>query len=291
MQTLDNYRPLQHILGSWQMLMSSDRRNSWLAVVHTNARWNEFRRIIGAVLLQDMRTRFGSSQLGYLIAIAWPLSHMAVITISYYLKTQIAPVGDSPTMFISTGVVPYILCLYPARLMAIAITQNRQLLAIPILKPIHLIISRSILEMLNSIIVLFLFLFTLHLLDVAIEPLDYVEASKAIAAAIFLGIGLGFLNVVMCQIFGRFFLIFFIITMITLYIFSGVYIPTWQLPPVVREYMAYNPILNIVEWLRSAYYASYDDEAINKTLVLEVASVSLVLGLVGERFLRGKFFA
>lgn len=252
---------------------------------------SEFGRLIGAVLLQDMRTRFGNSYLGYLIAIAWPLTHMAVITAIYFVRTQIAPVGDSPTMFVATGVIPYILCFYPGRTMATAILQNRQLLNIPALQPFHLIVSRSLLEMLNAMVVLALFMFVLYLFEVDITPHDPVEAAKAIAAAIFLGIGLGFLNVVMCSIIGHYFLVFFILIMVGLYLVSGVYVPTWAMPESIREYLYFNPLLHIVEWLRSAYYVSYESESISKIFVVGVAGISLALGLIGERFLRGKFFS
>ncbi len=66
----------------------------------------EFRRILGSVLIQDMRSRYGYSHIGYLIAIAWPLSHIGVIMFVHLLRTSIAPVGDSPATFVGTGVVP-----------------------------------------------------------------------------------------------------------------------------------------------------------------------------------------
>lgn len=246
--------------------------------------------LIGAVLLQDMRTRFGASYLGYLIAIAWPLTHLCIITTLYYFRTMIAPVGDSTTMFIATGAIPYILCLYPARLVSLAIPQNKQLLNIPVLKPFHLIVSRSILEILNAVVVLAIFLFGLWMFDVDIVPNDLVEASKAVGSAIFLGVGLGVFNTAMCAIVGNYFLMAFSICIIVLYIFSGVYIPVWALPETAKEYMEYNPLFHIVEWLRSAYYSSYDMELVNKTLIFGVGGVALAIGLVGERFVRGKFF-
>jgi len=251
----------------------------------------EFRRIIGAVLIQDMRSRYGHSHLGYLIAIAWPLTHIGAVTIAYLLRIGIAPVGDSPTTFIGTGIVPYILCLYPARLLAMAIPQNRQLLNIPLITPLHLIFSRSILETLNAVIVLALFMSVVSLFDVDILPTDTTEASKAVGAAVFLGIGLGFFNVVMCALVGHYFLVFFILTMLVLYLFSGVYMPRTAMPESIREYMVYNRLLHLVEWLRSAYYTSYDAELINKSMILWVGGISLTLGLIGERFLRGKFFS
>jgi capsular polysaccharide transport system permease protein len=249
----------------------------------------EFRQIMGAVLIQDMRSRYGHSHIGYLIAIAWPLSHIGAITLAYLFRVKIAPVGDSPTMFVGTGVVPYIRCLYPARLLAMAIPQNRQLLNIPVIQPFHLIYSRCILETLNAVIVLVLFMSVVSMFDVDILPADTAEATKAIGAAVFLGIGLGFFNVVMCAIVGQFFLVFFMLLLIGLYLFSGVYMPPSAMPESIREYMTYNPLLQLVEWLRSAYYTSYDAELINKSLILWVGSISLTLGLIGERFLRGRF--
>lgn len=249
----------------------------------------EYRRIIGAVLIQDMRSRFGHSHVGYLVAIAWPLAHLCVITSVFILKTRIAPVGDSPTLFIATGCVPYILCFYPARLMALAIPQNRQLLNIPIIQPLHLIISRSILETLNALIVLALFVSVIYLFDVDVMPSEPTDAAVAVGAAVFFGIGVGFFNVVMCALVGQYFLVAFILVMILLFGFSGVYVPAAAMPDVVREYIIYNPLLHLVEWLRASYFASYDTEQINKAMILWVGGIGLALGLFGERFLRGKF--
>jgi capsular polysaccharide transport system permease protein len=249
----------------------------------------EFRRILGAVLLQDMRSRYGNSRLGYLIAIIWPLTHLCVITGLFILRTRIAPLGDSPMLFVATGCIPYILCLYPARYMAMAIPQNRQLLNIPVIKPLHLIISRSILETLNAIIVLAIFVSAIYMFDVEVFPVEPTDAAAAIGAAVFFGIGVGFFNVVMCALVGQFFLVIFLACMIFLYASSGVYLPVSAMPEHLKEYMMYNPILHLVEWLRSAYFASYDSDQINRTLIFSVGAIGFLLGLIGERFLRGKF--
>lgn len=250
-----------------------------------------FRRIMRAVLIQDMRTRFGNNHIGYLLAIAWPLAHISIITLAYLVRISVAPIGDSPTIFVGTAIVPYILCFYPARMLAQAIQQNRQLLNIPVIQPVHLIFGRCILETVNAVIVLAVFIFAVSLFDVDILPTDVAEASKVIGAAVFLGIGLGILNVVMGAILGRYFLTFFTLSMAGLYVTSGAYFPPDAIPPYVREYLVYNPLAQLIEWMRSAYYASYDPELINKPLIYWVGGISLVLGLVGERFLRGKIFS
>ena len=249
----------------------------------------EFGRIVSVVLLMDMRTRFGSSYLSYLIAIGWPLSHLLIIIGSYLIKTAVAPIGDSPAIFVGTGVIPYILCIYPARLSGMAVSQGRGLLGLPILKPIHLIVARWIQEVLNAVLVLSIFLLGLYLADIDFLPLDTLMAAQAVFAAIYLGIGLGLLVAVLTAVVGHYFAIAFTLFMVVLYIFSGAYIPYTSLPSEMQEVIVYNPMFNIVEWLQSAYYTVDNTEVISKTFVLEIASVSLALGLLGERYLRGKF--
>jgi capsular polysaccharide transport system permease protein len=249
-------------------------------------------RLVGVVLLQDMRTRYGGrNHFGYLFGIALPMFHMSVLTGFYYLRTIIAPVGESAALFAATGVAPYLLCLYPARQMCGAINENRQLLNIPMLQPVHLMISRAILELLSAIVALLLFMSFVQILGADIWPTDPIEAASAIGAAIFMGVGLGFFNLVMTAIFGPFYQMVFTFAIIGLYVTAGVYFPIWNMPEDVRDYAVYNPILQLVEWLRSAYYTSYDAETVNRTLVIGVAATALTLGLLGERFLRGKFLS
>jgi capsular polysaccharide transport system permease protein len=239
----------------------------------------------------DMRTRFGASFFGYLIAIGWPLSHLVIISGAYLLRNYVAPVGESPAVFVATGVVPYILCLYPGRMLGMAVIQGRSLLNMPILKPGHLIAARWILEVLNAFIVLGLYLLLMYSLDIDFLPADYFVAAQAVLAAVYLGVGIGALNTVACAVFGHFFLLAFTMVTVLLYIASGVYVPSYTFSEEMREYYSYNPLFQIVEWLRSAYYTSYDPAMVDKFYVIEVASISLALGLLGERFFRGKFLS
>lgn len=257
-----------------------------------SARFRKFNYLVGVILLQDVRTRFGGrSHLGYIWAIMIPLLHMSVITGMFLLKTAISPVGDSPGLFVATGIVPYILCLYPAREMPRTMMDNRQLLAIPILQPIHLMVSRAILEILSATIALSLFLLGLYFLDVDLVPIDLHEAARAVAAAIFLGIGLGFFNTAMSAIVGYFWIMVFIFIAIGLYLSAGVFVPVGAMPEEMREYAQYNPIFQLVEWMRTAYYTSYDIGTVNKPLVLGISIVGVAAGLLGERFIRGKILS
>jgi len=85
-------------------------------------------------------------------------------------------------------------------------------------------------------------------------------------------------------------MIVIVLSMVGLYIASGVYLPPFLMSETVLQYQYYNPIFNCSAWMRSAYYLSYDDVNINKSLIFWAGTVLLMLGLLGERYLRGKFF-
>jgi capsular polysaccharide transport system permease protein len=248
------------------------------------------KRIIRAIMLQDMRTRFGRSYFSYIISILWPLSHLTIIIAGYALLNKFAPIGGDPVMFAATGVLPYIMCLYPARQIALAIIQNRQLLQMPIIRPFHILIARAILEIITVIIVCIIFVTTLYCSGYDILPLNIANAASAILSTVYLGVGYGFFGLIIVGLFGPYAILAIIFSMIGLYLASGVYLPPFMMSETILSYQYYNPIFNCSAWMRSAYYTSYDDIEINKSLIFWSGTVLLMLGLLGERYLRGKFF-
>ena len=250
-----------------------------------------FWRVVYAVMLQDMRTRFAGGYFGFLIAIGWPLAHLAMLLVIRALVTVIAPIGDSPAIFYGTGLLPYILCFYPGRMMNIVMYQNRSMLALPEIKPMNLIIARALLEILIALIVTVIFFAGLALYGVDFMPTDPVVAAEAIAVAIYLGIGIGVFNVVFGTLMGQFYQVAYILIMVGLLTASGAYIPLIYASDKIKRWLEWNPLYQVVNWLRSAYYMDNTMIEIDRLYLIGVASIFLLLGLAGERLLRGKLLA
>ncbi|MGF6258904.1 ABC transporter permease [Ensifer sp. ZNC0028] len=246
--------------------------------------------VIGALILRDMRTRFGRSHIGYLLAIAWPFVHLTVLVTIMAFVNKVAPIGGDPAVFVSTGVLPYIVCLYPARMMGMALDVNRPLFLFPVVRPFDVIVSRAVIEFLTAFVVVILAYAALTLISVDVTPIDKVTLASGLLATIYLSLSFGFLNVVLASIF-RMWNITFVMIMIILYMTAGVFAVPSALTADARELMWFNPLFHCVEWLRSAYYEGYGDDALSRTYLLSVATVSFFLGLLGERFLRGKLLA
>jgi capsular polysaccharide transport system permease protein len=245
-------------------------------------------RVIRAILIRDMRTRFGRSHLAYLVAIAWPLSHLTMMVIGFTMVNKMLPFGTDSIMFISTGALPYILCLYPARMMAIMMYQNASALSFPIVHPVDVIIARMILEGLSAFTVVLVFAAGLWALDVDIVPLDIPTALMGFYAAIFFGLSIGTFTMVMRAIFKMPGHLFVMGAMIGLYLSSGVYLPVVPATETMRTLVGLNPVYQLVQWTRSAYFETHNAVPLDRPYVLLLAAFLLVLGLLGERLFRGK---
>lgn len=243
-------------------------------------------RVIYALILRDTRTRLGRSFIGFILIILWPLSHALALMAGYIFAHQVAPLGGSPTVFIGTGVLPYILCLYPARMTMVCLLQNQQLLAFPVVKPFDIILARGILEIVVAFWVVGIFCAILYVCDINFMPAKPEEAVWAILATIYLGFAIGFVSAVIYKLM-RAWLVIQISLLVFGYAAGGAFFLPSSLPQSVRELLWFNPILHSIEWLRSAYYDNYGDGILNRGYLLAYATAILFIGLVFERGARG----
>jgi capsular polysaccharide transport system permease protein len=243
--------------------------------------------VIGALILRDMRTRFGRSHLGYLLAVAWPASHLLVMVGAAAYIRHLAPMGGDPAIFSATGILPYILCLYPARMMGQAMETNRQLLSFPAVKTLDIITSRAIVEFMTAAIVVILAFFVAAAIGIDIVPIDSASLIGGIFATIYFALTVGLLNNVMLSL-SRMWMLVFILILLSMYFTSGALFTASALPQDLRDVLWYNPLFQSVEWLRSSYYEGYGDETLSRSYFLGVSTTLLLIGLTGERFLRGK---
>lgn len=244
--------------------------------------------VIGAVILRDMRTRYGRSHLGYIIAIMWPLSHLVGLTVVFTLLHSSAPIfGSDNAVFLGTGVLPYILVLYPSRMVSLAIDMNRPLFIFPAVKTLDIIIARAVVELITAFVVVIIFALGCALVGVNILPRDSRVAAAAIFVTVYLSISFGLFSTIVLALVD-FWRVGLILLLILAYLTSGVFLPMATLSPDLQRIFSWNPLTHCVEWLRSAYFLGYGDSFISRTYVIWLSTTMLFLALVGERFMRGK---
>ena len=244
-------------------------------------------RILFALMLRDVRTRFFGNAVGMVIVIGWPLSHIFVLLIINTAVGRAAPYGESTALWYATGLIPFMVFSYTARLTMMGIATNKPLMGIPVVKATDILLARALLEVINSGVVVLATMLIFTCLGIGFVPSNIVQAYAALGANLLLGFGFGILNGVIAGMY-PFWMMGFILFNILMWAASGViYVPD-AMPENVRYWLAMNPALQGVEWMRSAYYDGYGEGVLNKSYMLIFAMASLFLGLLLERLLRGK---
>ena len=245
-------------------------------------------RVIGALMLRDTRTRVGRTFFGLAFVVLKPLSQLLFLMLTFLvIRGRVALVGTSPAVFWATGLMPYILCLYPARMMMRSIFENKSLLSFPIIMPLDLVIARGLVDIIVCFWVAALFALILLCFGVDIAPTNYADAIGAVLATVYLGFSIGFFSAIAFRIFPAWSIVMMVWLMI-MYFSSGVFFIPSLLPQQVQFYIWFNPLLHCVEWLRSAYYDGFGYGLLSVNYLLSFATVLIVLGLLLERGARGR---
>jgi|FEC22Drversion2_1045045.scaffolds.fasta_scaffold00324_22 capsular polysaccharide transport system permease protein len=244
-------------------------------------------RTIVALMLRIIRTRFFGHGAGFLLSIGWPFAHILLLLLIHAAIDRAPPFGDSLVLFFATGLVPFLSFQYMSRFIMIAVLHNRPLLAFPAVKLMDLLLAAAILEVLSfccTIIILAVFLSALGVNYIPANPSDAVWA---LVVAMVLGFGYGILNaliVVAVPMWMTGATLFYIL----LYMVSGIFFVVDTMPETIRYYLSFNPVLQTVEWMRSAYYDGYGS-ILDKEYTVSFAVLMLVAALLIERLYRGRF--
>ncbi len=244
-------------------------------------------RMLHALMLRDIKSRFLGKAFGFLIVVAWPLSHILIVLIINTGLGRAAPYGDSAALWFATGVIPFMAFSYMARFTMMGVVLNRPLLAFPVVKVNDILFARAIVEALNAGLVVLILFAIFWVVGIDFRPLDVVQASLALLAMMLLGLSFGIVNGIIAAAI-PFWITGYALFMILFWISSGILFVPDALPEAARTALSYLPMLQGVEWMRSAYYEGYGGAILDKSYMISFAMVTLFIGLAFERLLRGK---
>ena len=241
--------------------------------------------VVHALVLRETRTRFGAHQLGYL----WAILEPSIVILTFFLMFRVAnravPEGMDAFTFIATGIIPYTLFANSASRVAEAINGNKALLFYPQVRPLDLVIARSILEAATFGAVFMLLLgghalwyqrFEIDSALLTIEGLVYASLLGTSIGLVFCG--LGQVSNVADRARGP--------LLRPLFWVSGIFFTAGDLSDRVRELLLLNPVLHATEMVRDGWFVSYDDEWVNTPYVLSWIVAMLCVGLLLERKVR-----
>jgi ABC-type polysaccharide/polyol phosphate export permease/tetratricopeptide (TPR) repeat protein len=236
-------------------------------------------RSIGALVLRDIRSRYGESRLGFFWSLMEPFLHIGVLAIVFQFTMHGSPpLGDNFFFFYFTGVMPYLLISHLIMHIGHAVRAQRQLLQIPTVAPIDVVVAKFIIENFTSAVIFLMFLGLFAVFGVDPLPVSLANVFLAFFLTSMLGFGLGMLCAALFE-FGA--MVEHVVGLIVrvLYFASGIFYVPAAMPVNVRDIIAYNPFLHIIDCMRVGFFRSYAPEWMDIGYAAKCALFALLVGM------------
>lgn len=244
-------------------------------------------RIIGALMLREMRTRFGEYRLGYAWALLEPLVQIGIMSTMFYLLGNRPPLGTSYEAFFFTGFVTFTMFRTLASKGLTAISANRPLLSFPPVRNMDAVWARLALEVITQLASLFFVMVILGYLGVPILPADPLRFTEGYFSVILLGIGFGIFNATFSPLMKIWGIVFSWFIRVQFFISGVLFLPE-RMPPAALDYLAWNPTAQAIAWVREGFYGTYQSNILIEPYPLVVGTVLILTGLSIERVYRKK---
>lgn len=236
-------------------------------------------RVVVALLMREVKTRYSRRKLGYLWAFFEPALHAGVLFMLWSFRGRTGFDGMPLLVFLISGLVPFFLFSQTWTRVGSAVQQNKPLLAHRHVTPYDAILARTILELLTRVAVFAVLMTGLALYGYEIELIKPISLWSTLILLSLTGVGFGLITQALTPIFASIQSITQAI-MRLLYLTSGVIFPLSILPRSVQEIALYNPILHLIQFARYAFLHLDPITGVNYAYPAVFAIGLLLLGLL-----------
>jgi capsular polysaccharide transport system permease protein len=244
-----------------------------------------------AIMLREFRSLYGARRLGLAWAFLKPASYVIIFTVLFaFLREHNSPLGHHIAPFMAMGIMNYLLFNVSESSVRNGLRANKSLLSYPRVKPFDVYVGRLLMNfVVNAVVfaVMFVMFILLGLINPPAEP-DRLIAP--LLSSVLLGFGFGMLN---ASVIGVYKLWESIWGVISRFIFftSGVFYLADSMPLPVQRILYWQPLIHNAEWVRSAWYQSFESRFMDPSYVWWVTIVVLFFSFICERALRNQVLA
>jgi capsular polysaccharide transport system permease protein len=228
------------------------------AVPPRRSPWDIQRAVVRALMMRELKTRFGGHWSGVVWVVVTPLAETAVLTWMYItLRSKLMRGSYEFIIWLLVAMLPFRLFSDLWRQLIRGASSNLGLFTFRQVRPLDAFIARACLEILTHGVLLCFILGLMawmgHHPAVPQNPLGYLGVMAIFAL---LGTGLGVLTAVIVDVLPKFDVLVRVSTM-PLYLFSGVIFTLDRLPQVYQQWLLLNPMLHLVELARYTYLPGF----------------------------------
>lgn len=244
-------------------------------------------RVIHALILREVKVRFGRLKIGYLWALLEPILFVLVLSIIFTIRRNHTVYGMPLLMFLLTGIIPFLVFRNTMGKTISAAMSSAPLLHLPQINLFEIVVARSILEFVTVFIAFNIICILMHLSGFAV-----IEIESPLKILIVL-LGMSLTGFALGVAIGAWTPLFPILEQLTnifigrpLFLISGVFFTVEMVPIWLREYLLLNPLFHLIEMFRSAFFISFESEYTDPFYTSSFILISLFVALLTQRALR-----
>jgi len=236
-------------------------------------------RIVGALIMREMATRFGREGLGFAWVVGEPLIFCFGVIILWSFTKPAYEHGVRLGPFVMTGYMCLILCRHMIGLLNGALQANLGLLYHRQISPLHIFTARIVLELGGATVAFFIVYFVLFCLKQVGLPYNYLLLYAGWFLLAWVACGFALILAGLAMRYETFERVVGLISYVLIPV-SGVFFMVSWLPPHIREIYLYVPFPHGVEMIRAAVFGEFVPTYYHPLYALSVGAVFNILGLL-----------
>lgn len=243
---------------------------------------------VHALMLRELKTRFGASKLGYFWAIAEPAAQASIMAILFSLIGRESLSGVPVALFLICALLPFKFFSKLLPQLTASVQANRGLLSYRQVVPLDPFITRFIIEFATFIVVYILILLVMAWLGFEVWPQDLLALLAVSALLALLASGLG-LMLCVATLYWEDVPKVLAMVMTPMFFVSGIFFCATMIPQQYWYLFAWNPIFHVLEISRDAMFVSYETPVGSWAYIGLLALIFNAIGLMLYQVNRQRF--
>ena len=232
-----------------------------------------------ALFLREAVTRLSATRGAWVWILAEPVVQLVFLNVLFGFVLQRVVSGIDGGLFITTGILGFILARNTATRPKDAINANAAILTYRQVHPIDTVLVRAALEVVPFMFSALFLLTGLGLLGYQVFPHDFLQVMLAFAALWLAGIGLGLMFSVASELIPE---VGKVVGMLfgPLYFVSGIMYPPSVIPSPYQSWFLLNPFVHGIETVRTGFFPQYHTiSGVSMGYLLGFAMFTICVGL------------
>lgn len=244
--------------------------------------WQIQKAVLHALLIRELKTRFGQYRLGIVWALLEPLMQILVFMGLYYFRGVSTMGGLALPVFLATGLAPFFYFKKVISQSMAAVGANRNLLIYRQVRLFDAFLSRFLLEAVIAFLVLVTLLLGAWWLGypvVVVNSLKFLLVFTLLSLFSFgVSIVFGVFNTLYPEP-GK----FIPVILRPLFFISGAFFSINDMPPSLHPMLLWNPLLHAFELFRSCFSPNYNISLVSMEYLALCTLAAMTLGLLMVR--------